>query len=137
MTDPIIRYERTVCGVALLCDVVPMGRDYTICIRSDSGGHIGSAAMAVARPSLTGEGVSATTSVLNCLGHKDDAVACRLAAAVAAAKGCTAVCVCGIHIDALAPEGIQAVLDVCRELEEKVLREIRGASESPGAARAD
>ncbi|MCD7881098.1 MAG: hypothetical protein LUG47_05450 [Clostridiales bacterium] len=122
MTEQVKRYERTVWGVTLLCDVVPMGRDYTLCIRSDSGGHVGSAALAVARPSLTGEGVSATTSVLNCLGHKDDAVACRLAAAVASAKNCTAVCVCGIHIDGLAPEGIRAILDACGEIEGEILR---------------
>ncbi|MCD8381584.1 MAG: hypothetical protein LUC30_01510 [Clostridiales bacterium] len=124
MTDQVRRFERTVWGVTLLCDVIPMGRDYAICVRSDSGGHVGSVAMAVARPSLTGEGVSATTSTLNCLGHKDDAVANRLAAAVAAAKSCTAVCACGIHIDSLAPEGIQAIVDACREMEEEILQEL-------------
>lgn len=129
MTDQIVRCERTAWGITLLCDVVPMGRDYTICIRSDSGGHIGSAAMAVARPSLTGSGVSATTSVLNCLGHKDDTVACRLAAAVAAAKNCTAVCICGIHIDALTPEGIEAILAACRELEKEILQKLQGTSD--------
>ncbi len=129
MTDQIVRCERTVWGITLLCDVVPMGRDYTFCICSDCGGHIGAAALAVARPSLTGSGVSATTSVLNCLGHKDDTVACRLAAAVAAAKNCTAVCICGIHIDALTPEGIEAILAACRELEAEILQKLQGTSD--------
>ncbi len=122
MTDRQLHWERDVDGVTLHCDLIPMGEDCTICIHSLPGGHVGSAAMAVARPSLTGQGVSATTSVLNRMGHKDDEVAVRLAETVASARGCAVVCVCGIHIDGLSPAGIQAVLAACRELEQEILR---------------
>ncbi|MCD8053346.1 MAG: hypothetical protein LUF00_04765 [Lachnospiraceae bacterium] len=122
MNDHNLHFEKSVCGVTLLCDLIPMGRDVTLCIHSVPGGHVGSAALAVARPSLTGQGQSATTSVLNCIGHKDDAVAVHLAEAIGTATGCTTVCVCGIHIDGLSPEGIQAVLAACREMEAEILR---------------
>ncbi len=124
MTGKPIHRERAVGGIALRADLIPMGADCTICVSSDPGGHVGSAAMAIARPSLTGQGTSATTSVLNCLGHKDDAVAVHLAQTLAAAMGCTVVCVCGIHIDGLSPEGIQDVLAACQEMEAEILREL-------------
>ncbi|MCD8333856.1 MAG: hypothetical protein LUC35_00600 [Clostridiales bacterium] len=117
-------YEAQVCGVTLLCDVIPMGRDYTVCVRDDRCGHVGSAALSVSRPSLTGQGVSATTSVLNCLGHKDDAIACRFAEAVAVQQRCTAVCTCGVQIDGITPDQIQAVLDACEGLKNQVLQDL-------------
>lgn len=124
MPENTRQYHVRACGLTIHCQVVPMGRDYTICIWSGQGGHVGSAAMAVARPSLTGTGRSATTSVLNALGHKDDAVAGRIAAAVAKQCGCTAVCTCGIHADGLTPTGIQEILDACGELEKMLLRDL-------------
>ncbi|MCD8077839.1 MAG: hypothetical protein LUE63_05615 [Lachnospiraceae bacterium] len=122
MNNNCLHVEKNVCDITLLCDLIPMGRDVTLCIHSKPGGHIGSAALAVARPSLTGQGQSTTTSVLNCVGHKDDAVAVHLAEAVSKAIGCTAVCVCGIHVDGLSPEGIETVLAACREIEGEILQ---------------
>lgn len=117
-------YEVPVCGITLLCDVIAMGRDYTICVRDDRCGHVGSAALSVSRPSLTGQGVSATTSVLNCLGHKDDAIACRFAEAVAVQQRCTAVCTCGVHIDGITPAQIREILAACEELQDRVLQDL-------------
>ncbi|MCD7715774.1 MAG: hypothetical protein LUI39_04895 [Lachnospiraceae bacterium] len=115
------QYRKSVCGVTILCDVIPMGNDYTICIRDEKNAHIGSAVMAIARPSLTGEGRSATSSVLNCMGHKDEEIARRIAESVAAKLDCTVVCTCGIHIDNISPEQIQQILDACGELEQMIL----------------
>ncbi|MCD7763328.1 MAG: hypothetical protein LUI14_09065 [Lachnospiraceae bacterium] len=114
-------YKKSVGGITLLCDVIPMGKDCTICIRDVKGAHIGSAVMATARPSLTGEGRSATSSVLNRMGHKDEEIARRIAESVAAKLDCTVVCTCGIHIDGISPEQIQQVLDACGELEQMIL----------------
>lgn len=117
-------YTKSICGITILCDVIPMGRDYTICIRDERGAHVGSAVMAVARPSLTGEGISATSSVLNRPGHKDEAIARRLAEAVAAALNCAVVCTCGIHIDGISKEQIQKILNACQELEGRILEDL-------------
>ncbi len=120
----LCQYRKSVCGITILCDVIPMGKDYTICIRDEEGAHIGSAVMAIARPSLTGEGTSATSSVLNCLGHKDEEIARRIAESVAAALNCAVVCTCGIHIDGISSEQIQQILDACRELEHIILNDL-------------
>ncbi len=117
-------YQKQVCGITILCDVIPMGPDYTICIRDDKNGHIGSTVMSVARPSLTGEGISATSSVLNRLGHKDEKIARQIAETVAAHQNCTVVCTCGIHIDHIQPDEIRKILDACRELEERIVESL-------------
>ena len=54
------------------------------------------------------EGTSATSSVLNRLGHKDEFVARTVAETLAAALDTTACCICGIHKDNATPEDIQA-----------------------------
>jgi len=118
-------YQKNVCGIMILCEVIPMGKDFTICVWDDQGGHVGSAVLSIARPSLTGEGISATTSVLNRPGHKDEEVARHLAETVAAHMDCAVVCTCGIHLDGITPEQIREILDACRELEGKIVEDLR------------
>ncbi len=124
MADRIVYYERKAGDVALICDVIPMGEDLTVCIRSANGGHAGSAALAVPRPSLTGEGMSATVSVLNREGHKDGEITARMARSLASALGHTVCVVCGVHADGLSADGIRAVLDACRDLERDILADL-------------
>lgn len=111
-------------GSPLCCEWIPMGRDFTLAVWGGAAPHVGSTVMAIARPSLSGNGVSATSSVLNALGHKDEAVARRFAEAVAKEKRCTAVCSCGIHIDALTVEQLRAVEEGCERLLSRVLESI-------------
>ena len=55
-------------GSLLHCDWVMMGQDCDLAVWGGTRPHIGSAVLSVARPSLTGSGVSATSSVLNLTG---------------------------------------------------------------------
>ncbi|BCV20048.1 hypothetical protein [Moorella sp. Hama-1] len=68
--------------------------------------HVGAVALGVPRPSLRGEGTSATISVLTLTGHKDDEVARPAAATMAAACQAPVVVVAGIHLDGATPEEI-------------------------------
>ena len=111
-------------GYAICCDVICMGKDYTLAVYGGDTPHVGSVVMAIARPSLTGEGVSATSSVLNGLGHKDEAVARVFAEAIAKQKLCTVVCSCGIHVDNITPEQIELVHNCCDRLLTRVRQEI-------------
>lgn len=83
----------------LTCQIISMGNDFSIAVYGGELPHVGSVVMAQARPSLTGKGISATSSVINSVGHKDEAAARMFAEAVAIQENCTAVCVCGIHMD--------------------------------------
>lgn len=106
---------------ALCCEMVKMGNDYTLCVYGGEKPHIGSVVMAIARPSLTGKGVGVTSSVLNCVGHKDEVIARLFAEAVAKEANCTAVCACGIHVDDIAPEQMDAIHRASERLLKRVL----------------
>lgn len=77
-----------------------LGDDLLIVVRGGDKPHVGTAVLAVPRPSLTGDGSAGTTSsVLNVSGHKDETI-CRILAEKAAKKyGVTVVCVGGFHVD--------------------------------------
>ncbi len=113
-------------GYLIRCDIIPMGADYTLAVYGGQKPHAGSVVMATARPSLTGEGISATSSVLNGIGHKDEAVARLFAEKVAKTHNCTAVCVCGIHVDDMTPDQIDEVQDAAGRLLDRVLAETDG-----------
>ncbi len=112
-------------GYTLQCEIIPMGADYTLAVYGGQKAHVGSVVMAQARPSLTGKGISATSSVLNGMGHKDEAVARLFAEEVAKAKNCTAVCACGIHIDDMTPDQISQVQAAAGRLLDQALAVIR------------
>ncbi len=118
-------YEKSVCGTTIFCEIIRMGRDYTVCLWDRTGGHVDSVCMSVARPSLTGEGVSATTSVLNGLGHKEESIAREISGAVAVQENCTAVCSCGIHLDGITPGMIEEIVKACQEIKTELLGELR------------
>ena len=52
-----------------------------------TGPHIGSTVMAEPRASLTGQGISCTSSVINMCGHKDEVFARKLAESVCVISG--------------------------------------------------
>lgn len=114
-------FEKEIAGAKIRCDVIPMGEDYTVLLYGGDLAHIGSTALSIPRPSLTGQGISATTSVLNCTGHKDDVLAKLFAEKVAVKSNHTTVCVCGIHVNDLTAEGLQSLTNGCLELLKKVL----------------
>ncbi len=107
------------------CEVVQMGKDYTICVWGGDTPHIGSTVMSVARPSLNSADVSVTSSVINGIGHKDEYVARKFAEAVAKKKNCTAVCTCGIHIDNITKEQLLAVEKAGERMLEKILERLK------------
>lgn len=116
-----MHFETEACGITLLCDVIKMGKDWVVTLQDNRCGHIGCTVLSLPRPSLTGNGMSATSSVLNCLGHQDGVAAVPFADAVAARTERPAVCVCGIHLDCISPDQIQQILDACEELKRQVL----------------
>ncbi len=102
----MITLKKTMDQINLQCDVIPMGEDLTVLLYGGDLPHIGSTVLSIPRASLTGDGLSATSSVLNCLGHKDDVLARIFAERIAVRSNHTTVCICGIHVDGLSAEGI-------------------------------
>lgn len=84
---------------------IPMGDDLCIVIAGGEVPHLGAVAVAQARPSLKDRSkVSATTSVITLLGHKEDDISRRVAHALAAKLNKNVVVCCGIHVDAITPD---------------------------------
>lgn len=105
-----MRFEVPSAACTIQAEVIQAGSDCTIAIQ---GGvpHVGCIALAIPRPSLTGHGTSATVSTLNRTGHMDDAIACKVAKAVASARNCVVACSCGVHVDNATPETLQQIQD--------------------------
>lgn len=113
-------YKKVINGTEVRCDVIAMGDDFCVLLYGGDLPHIGSTALSVPRPSLTGEGISATTSILNCIGHKDDVLAKLFAEKIAAKTNHVTVCVCGIHVDQLSFEDLQMLYDGCCQFLEDI-----------------
>ena len=89
-----------------------IGDDLFICVSGGERPHIGCTVLAIPRPSLTGDGsISATSSVLNVTGHKDEAICRLLAERAAAARNCTVVCTGGFHMDNITPDQISELMN--------------------------
>ncbi len=96
-----IEFTHKIAGVELSVTAVPMGEDLALCVMGGDKPHIGCVALAIPRPSLTGEGQSATVSVLNRTGHKDDSIAVDAVHRLAAMTGGVVSASVGIHLDSI------------------------------------
>lgn len=115
-------YEHRIGSLDL--SVSELGDHLMVCVSGGDAPHIGSVVLAEPRPSLSGEGRSATSSVLNRLGHKDELVARSLAENLSAKLDTVVCCVCGIHKDAPTPEDLEACETLGTELANSVLEAI-------------
>ena len=98
--------------------VAMVGDDCQITVYGGDTPHIGSVVLAVPRESLSGDGtLSATSSVINVVGHKDEAVLRLLAEKCAAAWNNTVVCSGGFHVDHISKTQIDEVVDACERIE--------------------
>lgn len=97
------------------------GADYCLLLEGGSAPHIGCAVLALPRPSLWEDGSrSATASVLNVVGHKDEAVCRLLAERVAARKNAIVVCTGGFHVDGISREQIAELTRAVEALAEEI-----------------
>ncbi|MCD8230281.1 MAG: hypothetical protein LUD14_00365 [Clostridiales bacterium] len=115
--DIIHKYDKNGCvcadlsfGTSIEVRLSRVGEDIHLLLSGGASPHIGCAVMSVPRPSLTGDGsVSATSSVLNVTGHKDEVICRMLSEAVCRKYNRLTVCVGGFHADHLSAEQIAEV----------------------------
>ncbi|MCD8148111.1 MAG: hypothetical protein LUE92_00795, partial [Clostridiales bacterium] len=76
-------------GVSMEIEMKRVGKDIHLLFTGGTAPHIGCMVMSVPRPSLTGDGtISATSSVVNAVGHKDEEICRLLAETVCKAHNC-------------------------------------------------
>lgn len=106
--------------------VCRIGDDIAVWLGGGDHPHIGCVVQAVPRLSLTGDGKrSATSSVLNLTGHKDEFLCRKLAETICVATGRVTVCTGGFHCDAMTKEMISEVVDAVKRLAENVAGELQ------------
>lgn len=99
---------------------IPMGNDLCVIITGGNRPHLGAVAVSQVRPSLDDPSqVSASTSVITLLGHKEDAIVQKAGQKLAAALNKNVVVCCGIHVDKITQDELQfideAVERFCKE----------------------
>ena len=108
--------EKKLSFITIKASLTKIGDDYNLLI---SGGkeHIGCTVLALPRPSLTGDGtISATSSVINVTGHKDELVCRYLAERLCAYANAAVVCTGGIHADNISKDQIDEIMQAAQEL---------------------
>lgn len=121
----IIEEERWVAGSALQVSAAKIGEDIWLCVSGGTKPHIGCVVQAVPRLSLSGDGTqSATASVLNLTGHKDEFLCRKLAEIVCSRLGVTVVCTGGFHLDGMTDGQIRELLAVTEDIGEKFAKQM-------------
>ncbi|MFB3813479.1 MAG: proteasome assembly chaperone 4 family protein [Terriglobales bacterium] len=110
------RYGRISVDVVTLA----MGNDLCLVITGGTRPHLGAVAVAQVRPSLADAArLSASTSVITLLGHKEDTIARQVAHTLAARLNKNVVVCCGIHVDNITADELNFVEDAvqrfCRD----------------------
>lgn len=120
--EGIIVYEKELSFSKLSMQIIKVGNDYNIILQGGEKPHIGCTVLAIPRLSLMDDGsISATSSVLNVTGHKDEEICRYVAEKICMKKNAIVVCSGGFHMDNISQERIQEVIKATKELCNKVL----------------
>lgn len=99
-----------------------IGDDLCVIISGGDSPHIGCVTLSVPRPSLEDSSViSATTSVLNLIGHKDDEAARYVSHILSSKLNKNVVVTCGIHLDNISEEEINITIELLKVLTDNLI----------------
>jgi hypothetical protein len=105
----------------VIAEVKIIGDDLMISVWGGTKPHIGSISVSAPRPGLKDNTImSATSSIINLIGHKDEVVARKFSEQLAAKFNKNAIATAGIHIDDITENQInilmQNMTDLCRDI---------------------
>jgi len=124
MTGELITLEARRGRLNLRLTATFMGQDLCVALSGGDRPHIGAAALSQG---------GAAAAVLTLPGHREDALARKLAQELATATQTTVCVACGIHLDDIHPEEIQDALELAQDLTQELRRRLR---ERPPTGRA-
>ena len=117
--------EKTQGRIGIRMEAIGMGADYCLVITGGDRPHLGAVALSTPRPSLADpEKISASTSVLTLVGHKEDEVARKIAYRFAARLSCHVVVACGVHLDNITRNELAMMERMLNELAEELLKKL-------------
>lgn len=104
-----------------IISVMKIGKDFNIVFSGGEREHIGCTVLSVPRQSLSDEKkLSATSSVINITGHKDEYICRYIGESFAKKYNSVVVCSGGFHIDNISKNQIEELKNSVRELIEKI-----------------
>lgn len=110
--------------VKICMQLIEVGNDLCVIITGGSKPHIGCVTLGTPRPSLADKNViSATTSVLNLVGHKDDEVARYVSQKLTSSLNKNVAISCGIHLENIKELEIKTVMDITKELTKEIIND--------------
>ena len=113
-------------GYTLKGTIIFLDNGDVIVVVTGGRDHIGAVSLAVPRPSLLDhERLSATSSVLTMLGHKEDELVKYVSEKVAAAIGRNVVVIAGVHYDDLSLADLAAIRELWVSLSEAMITAIK------------
>lgn len=102
------------------------GDDILVCLQGGERPHLGCVVQTEPRESLTGDGsVSATSSVLNYVGHKDEVICRYVAEKISRELNRRVVCTGGFHKDGISAEEIREVQVAVEQMAERIVGRLR------------
>lgn len=109
-------------GYTLEGTVIILDNNDVVVVIGGGRDHIGAIGLAVPRPSLQDAScISATSSILTLLGHKDDVLTKYVSEKVAAATECNIAVIAGVHYDNLALDELEILRELWISLAEKII----------------
>lgn len=104
---------------------IEIGEDLCVIISGGDSPHIGCVTLSVPRPSLSDKNInSATTSILNLTGHKDDEAARYVSHTLSSRLNKNVVITCGIHVDNITNEEINITIGLLKELTDALIKKL-------------
>ena len=122
----LVRECMEAAGCSLEVSAAFVGEDILVCLQGGERPHLGCVVQTEPRESLTGDGsVSATSSVLNYPGHKDEVVCRYVAEKISRELKRRVVCTGGFHKDGITIEEIREVQRAVETVSEKIVVKLR------------
>lgn len=122
----LVRQCMEAAGCSLEVSAAFVGEDILVCLQGGERPHLGCVVQTEPRESLTGDGsVSATSSVLNYPGHKDEVVCRYVAEKISRELKRRVVCTGGFHKDGITIEEIREVQRAVETVTEKIVVKLR------------
>lgn len=113
-------------GFSVRLQGIWVGNDLVTIVSGGDKAHIGATAVAQPRPSLQNpEKISASTSVICVLGHKEDMLAHHLAQTLASHLNCVVSVSCGIHMDDADAQQIKNIQSLVTELLDQFILKLK------------
>lgn len=122
----LVRACMEAAGCLLEVSAAFVGEDVLVCLQGGERPHLGCVVQTEPRESLTGDGsVSATSSVLNYPGHKDEVVCRYVAEKISRELKRRVVCTGGFHKDGINVDEIREVQMAVEVVTEKLVGRLR------------